>query len=381
MQDNPFRSPPSYLTTLAETLQRVIANGYSPIPVRQGEKRPLIRNWQLACKEVAPLDHQARWLKEHPGAGLGIAMRGLVVVDIDYLDAAQADQAGELVERMLGTTPLLRIGRAPKRHFFYRRHKFVRTRHLEGVDLLGDGSFSVAFNIHPDTGQPYTWPRRSPLDTPLAELPVAEPRMLRALMAKLAGEHGRPEPGRRSNTLPGSQTLPDDLRDQILYKAVQEIFRQGERDANELARRAFALFLTRANLTRPRTRDGRPWGVEHALEKAHSVLRTQRAAPNVQASIWPDERKRNFRDAINAACASGQLPRLSAAVSHRMLQYIGSTGACWVSIARLASECGRHERNVQRARELLVCGGYWVRRHDEASRYVLYLPNPAVVGE
>ena len=97
-------------------------------------------------------------------------------------------------EQMLGTTPLVRIGRAPKTLLGFRCEKdpfrklstgtFVMPDGSEAkVEILADGQQFVADGIHPDTGQPYLWPAGSPETVPLAEVPPITLEQAQALIA------------------------------------------------------------------------------------------------------------------------------------------------------------------------------------------------------
>ncbi len=46
------------------------------------------------------------------------------------------------------------------------------------MEILADGQQFVGFGIHPDTLAPYQWQERSPLDIPVAEVPLVTLAML-----------------------------------------------------------------------------------------------------------------------------------------------------------------------------------------------------------
>ena len=96
---------------------------------------------------------------------------------------------------MLGTTPLVRIGRAPKTLLGFRCEEdpfrklstgtFVMPDGSEAkVEILADGQQFVADGIHPDTGQPYLWPAGSPETVPLADVPPITLEQAQAVVAK-----------------------------------------------------------------------------------------------------------------------------------------------------------------------------------------------------
>ena len=127
----------------------------------------------------------------------GLLCGVLIGIDIDVLIAALVKEIAGLVESTLGPTPLHRIGRAPKLLLCYRAEEpFTKLKtavHMmpDGteahVEILADGQQFVGFGIHPDTMRPYEWPDRSPLDVPLAALPVINAMTARDLIGA-AGE-------------------------------------------------------------------------------------------------------------------------------------------------------------------------------------------------
>ena len=65
---------------------------------------------------------------------------------------------------MLGRTPLMRIGFAPKQLRVYRSGDAVRSRKLHPLEIFsGTGQF-VGFGWHEKAARPYIWPQCSPLD-------------------------------------------------------------------------------------------------------------------------------------------------------------------------------------------------------------------------
>lgn len=385
--------------TLGETIWPVVENGYSPVPVCAGEKRPLIYKWQRACKAIPSPKEIERYVQNYSGHGLGLATYRLFVADIDELDPAQADEIEALVRSTLGDTPLRRIGQMPKRQLWYSTDAPIKTRHLHGFDALGTGRFSVAFNTHPKTGQPYLWTDRSPLNTRRNDLPTVNEARVSKLLAKLgpllnpriaSSESGWVIAARGGNyqSTPTPARYSDELvldgRDTLLFNLASDLYRRGERDPERLAERAFAEFCRQAEMKRPRSRDGHPWSLSHAREKANWLIKNgeERLIPTEavigQAPEWTDERKRLFVDRINAACAAGVLPRSTVAVSHRMLAYVGRDGGCYVTTCRLAADCDLHERTVKAAREQLVKAGFWTAGPCPGREHLaLYVPNAA----
>ncbi|MBW6398906.1 bifunctional DNA primase/polymerase [Roseomonas sp. HJA6] len=172
---------------MAEHGARLVDNGYPVIPIMPGAKVPgrfSMGEWtpypdwmRHADRPTKPfeIDIWRRW----PGCGVGIACGAVVGLDIDVTDAALAIQLTDLATEMLGETPCLRIGQAPKRLLVYRTEMPFAGRKRHPLEVLARGQQFVAHAIHPGTGKPYSWPQDSLLDVPLASMPaVAEDQVM-----------------------------------------------------------------------------------------------------------------------------------------------------------------------------------------------------------
>ena len=184
-EPRPGRAEPDSLAPLRLALR---ANGYRPVPVtapRAGDpsfgKKPLLKAWQTVCRdpgEQAIID----WSVTNPEwSNTGLLCGETVGCDIDVLDPELAEEIQVLARRMLGPTPLLRIGRAPKCLLVYRAvapfKKLRATLTKEGapeanIEILADGQHFVAFGKHPDTGRDYEWPEGNPMHILHDTLPV-----------------------------------------------------------------------------------------------------------------------------------------------------------------------------------------------------------------
>ena len=167
---------------MAQFGARLIDHGYPVIPIMPGAKVPgryrtgrwsPYPGWTRHCDRATTSGEVEIWSR-WPGCGIGIAGGGVVGLDIDVPDAALAVRLTDVAGEMLGATPCLRIGRAPKRLLVYRAAAPFPGRKRHPVEALARGQQFVAFAIHPDTGQPYAWPDESPLDVPLADLPAVD---------------------------------------------------------------------------------------------------------------------------------------------------------------------------------------------------------------
>ena len=172
-----MKNLPSFMQTHGQAL---IAHGYRPIPIRPGVKSPgsysggqwhdLARWQQYGERQPTPFEMSAwqRW----PGCAVGIACGNIAGLDIDVMDEALACQIEALAFDMLGATPAIRIGQAPKRMLVYATAEPFRGRKRKPIELYAIGSQFVAYAIHPVTGQPYAWPDQSLDAIPISALPV-----------------------------------------------------------------------------------------------------------------------------------------------------------------------------------------------------------------
>ena len=88
----------------------------------------------------------------------------IVAIDLDIIDQEHAAAADRLADDILGRTPLVRIGLAPKQIRVYRSGDAIRSRKLHPLEIFsGSGQF-IGYGWHEKAGRPYIWPQRSPLD-------------------------------------------------------------------------------------------------------------------------------------------------------------------------------------------------------------------------
>jgi len=213
----------SNLTALRLALR---AGGYLPVPVSSptmrvssAGKRPVMKDWREACAGADDAMVRSWQLTQPECSNTGLLCGTLIAVDGDILAPELADQVAQLAEAMLGWTPLVRIGRAPKWLRCYRAE--VPLRKMETaelvlpdgakaqVEVLGAGQQFVSHGVHPDTRQPYSWPESTPQGVPLEELPIVTEELLRGFLAaaeaalRTAGGRTEKEIARGSADAPG----------------------------------------------------------------------------------------------------------------------------------------------------------------------------------
>jgi hypothetical protein len=139
-----------------------VARGWSVIPVRPRDKRPLIA-WQTFQQSRADAGQVRAWYAEWPQANLGIvtgAVSGLVVLDIDPKHGGEASQAE--LERRHGPLPrtVEAVSGGGGRHLYFAHPGGLvpnRAGLAPGIDVRGDGGMIVAPpSVHP-SGARYIW--------------------------------------------------------------------------------------------------------------------------------------------------------------------------------------------------------------------------------
>jgi len=160
-----------------ETAQRYLARGWSLLPLRARDKRPLIA-WEPLQRARPSVEQITDWFTHWPDANVGIVtgeVSNLIVLDVDpehggddSLDRLEA-ASGPLPVTVVATT-----GGGGLHFYFAHPGGLIRNRTglSLGIDLRGDGGYVVAPpSIHP-SGRPYAWATgRSPEEIALAAAP------------------------------------------------------------------------------------------------------------------------------------------------------------------------------------------------------------------
>jgi hypothetical protein len=168
----------NYMAQLGATL---VDRGYPILPIQPGTKKPGryrlgtwqdYPEWSRHCDRPTT-EHEVDLWGDWPEAGIGIAAGRVIGIDIDLLASAEVAHAVEaLAKQSLGDTPAVRIGRAPKRLLVYRAAEPFAGFKRPPIEVLGHGQQFVAYGLHPDTGQPYTWPVETLADIDIEDLPT-----------------------------------------------------------------------------------------------------------------------------------------------------------------------------------------------------------------
>lgn len=208
-----------YMAQLGATL---VDRGFPILPIQPQSKKPGVYRkgqwqdypqWSRHC-ERATTEHEIDLWAEWPEAGIGIAAGRVIGIDIDIRHSPElAHQIEALARQMLGDTPALRIGQAPKRMLVYRSQEPFKGFRYPPIEVLGLGQQFIAYGIHPETGEPYHWPVSTLADLELDELPAITEAQARAFAkeAFLRIPHDqRPKTlGLQAEPLPGLAAPPE----------------------------------------------------------------------------------------------------------------------------------------------------------------------------
>jgi hypothetical protein len=176
---------------MAQFGARLVANGYSVIPIQPRTKKPGChrdgqwrdyRHWTRHATRATTeleLEQWSRW----PEAGIGIVAGSVAGVDIDIVDDAElALRIEQLARKRLGDTPAVRIGQPPKRLLVYRTAAPFKGLKCHPLEVLCLGQQFVAYAIHPGTGRPYEWPEEGLADLDIGSLPAIDEAQARAFL-------------------------------------------------------------------------------------------------------------------------------------------------------------------------------------------------------
>ena len=163
------------MTCLAAAL-RYLACGWSVIPIRPADKRPLI-GWARYQQERPNEELVRHWFEQWPDAGIGIVtgiISGLFVLDADGETGAETLRELEVKHGPLETVEALTPGGG--RHLYFRHPGGTipnAVRFASGLDARADGGYVVAPpSVHPNSGVYAFDLAHHPDDTPLADAPA-----------------------------------------------------------------------------------------------------------------------------------------------------------------------------------------------------------------
>ena len=285
---------------------RLLDNGYDPLPILPNTKRPAVRGWTSLPINEAQV---GVWSERFADHGIGLRTGNLIGIDIDHLDPDIAHEVDSLAQRNFGDT-LIRVGRWPKRLRLYRTETPLPKLTLPRLDILGVGQQFVAFGTHPDTGRPYEWiTGDTPCEVPLDQLPQVDEPGLHAFLgeaASLIGHLAAESLPRRDRTtsaahksgpMRNADGLVTDGRDgwlsSIAFHTVHDALQSGGRlEIGALMDRAWQRFAATSDLARGRKGGGLAWSIADASRKVRdklSLLAAGRLPPRQLPDLEPED--------------------------------------------------------------------------------------------
>jgi hypothetical protein len=166
------------------------ANGFrSLLPIIPREKRPAFAKWQEFNQRNPTEFELSSWVAAYPGHGVGLAYGpdGVTGIDLDFTGPDAAKRAHEIVVSVLGETPLIRVGAAPKKLMLYRCPPgglSVVGKAFGGFEVFTRSGQTVLFGVHPG-GHAYTWLSDTPAAIRVVDLPLASSSAVDALINAL----------------------------------------------------------------------------------------------------------------------------------------------------------------------------------------------------
>lgn len=377
-------------------------NGFSVVAIRPRTKKPRYPKWHTASFQPSELSWIALNAARNPDDSVALGCgRFVIAIDIDAEDREDAARIQAIAERELGSTPLMRVGKWPKRALLYRSSDDIHTRRSGLVEIIGRGGNIVAFGIHPEIKKPYYWIEDSPTDTDASSLPqISADDLKRFLTDACQSRLIKPanDNTRLTSVHPGvlaarivrdSSGIVVDGREAFLTLLVLKHASTGELSAGGIADGAWAEFEKSADLSRPNSGTGKRWSRRDAFAKARATKRrietglvkidgvparrwlNRGPATHLHShrapGYWTDERKSEHQ----ARVAQRRVPPSVLKVNQAMLDFVPTaTGQCIGTVAEIEAKSGICERSVQSARSELVRCGFWV------TEWGVYVPQP-----
>ena len=205
----------------ATVAQQLAERGWRPFPGLQSSKLPAMRGWSgLNRAEWDEADLKASISDYQPGAHFCCCLAippEIVAIDLDIIDQKHAAAADKLADDILGRTPLVRIGFAPKQVRIYRSGDTIQSRKLHPLEIFSGTGQIVGYGWHEKAGRPYDWLYSSPLEVNADSNAI--PLLTRAQLERFSAELFKvvprrislPRQGRPART-GGPQTIGERLR-------------------------------------------------------------------------------------------------------------------------------------------------------------------------
>jgi hypothetical protein len=173
-------SAPNYLLKYGRA---VVKNGWPIVLLPHGQKVPVQKGWQNKTLSYHDIEGLINSGKRY---GIGIQCGNLVGIDDDYeiegVVTKEFRKAMNEVKDHYFPDALERLGRetrSPLRVIKLDDKAQAKSLNIGKLQILGKGRQFVAYNIHPDTDQPYRWKKEhSPASVDIREVPSFPVRLL-----------------------------------------------------------------------------------------------------------------------------------------------------------------------------------------------------------
>lgn len=185
-------------STFGQIATTLAKNGFEPVPIIRGEKRPAPKGWESGGWH----EHADKFQDNYTG----LLTRNNPSVDIDVSDPELVQKIRAIVYEVTGCyekLPARRIGNAPRELLLFRTEEPFQKIQTAGyrlqtdkpgpdgkikaskVEILADGQQFVAYAIHPDTNKPYVWNGGGePLDIDASQVPVLDEYQAREIIVR-----------------------------------------------------------------------------------------------------------------------------------------------------------------------------------------------------
>lgn len=170
-----------YTSIFSDAAPLMVGRGWSVWPQeRHGRRMPSRVDGQVVrwgeYADRLPTEAEVRLFCREAGnanvaLALGFASGRTFAIDIDCMDEQVSARVQAIAFSVLGQTPFVRIGRAPKAALIYRwsdrspRSRSVKFRDHEecALEILGHGKPLTMHGLHHVTGRYFMWPEANPM--------------------------------------------------------------------------------------------------------------------------------------------------------------------------------------------------------------------------
>ncbi|NKW71924.1 hypothetical protein HGD85_02930 [Rhodobacteraceae bacterium R_SAG10] len=176
------------VVTFSEAAPVMFSLGWQPIPLAEKTKRPVLQGWPWLNREPWIEADLADEIRRNGNCACGMAVGpNTVAIDIDIMDADVSAEVAGIAVKVLGETPLIRIGQAPKSMLIYRTDGTIRSRKLAPIELFAGSGQIAVFGWHEKAGRPYHWPKSDIMElaTDCNDIPLVSAADIRGVLERL----------------------------------------------------------------------------------------------------------------------------------------------------------------------------------------------------